>query len=276
MAEAACVVTLSDAAYWPRARRTLRDVRTAGDWRGPLVLIAVDFEPPAEELREAGVTLAPRFPRIDVRPFVERLPLSEPTADGREYRKLAQFEKLHAFQPWFAERYRRVVFLDAGLRVLAPLRRTLLALPWEGRFLAPDDTAREPGRTFRCQLETARWPATLADLEAAHPGLLDGRYFINCVWVYDTRLGVTTADLVAATHRWPLWRTNEMGPMNVVLHFERAAWRAFPEDDDWVRPEAPGEPARRVYAWCDAGADSWRRFGVVKYSVLLPLDADAA
>jgi hypothetical protein len=268
-------VIVSDAGYWPRARRTIRDIRTAGQWGGTLVLIAVDFEPPADELRADDVTLAPRFGRIDVRPFVEAVrakPLTEPTCDAREYRKLSQFEKLHVFQPWFAERFDRLFYVDAGLRVVAPLRCTLLALPWSGRFWAPDDTGNSD-RTFRCQVETDNWPETLADLEAEYPGLLAERYFLNCVWVQDARLGVTTADLVAALQRWPLWRTNEMGPMNVVLHFARRLWSPLPEDDDWVRLEG-GAPPRRLFAWCDSEAGTWERFGLVKYSCTLPFDAD--
>ncbi len=101
---------------------------------------------------------------------------------------------------------------------------------------------------------------------------MDARpYFLNCVWLYDTTLGVTTAELAAAARRWPLWRTNEMGPMNVVLHFQRGLWVPFPEADDWV------EGKRRLFAWCDndAGAGaSWRNFGLVKYCCTLPFDAD--
>lgn len=284
-------VTLSDAAYWHRARRTIRDLRTAGEWQGALVLIAVDFQPPDEDLERDRVQLAPHFRRVDIEAFVAALrarPLSEATDDGREYRKLAQFEKLHAFQPWFAERWQRLAFFDAGLRVLAPLRRTLLALPWRGRFWAPDDTVGHPQKTFRSQLETRNWPELLADLEretaaaaAADqhqqppppppPPLVDARpYFLNCVWLYDTSLGVTTAELAAAARRWPLWRTNEMGPMNVVLHFQRRLWVPFPEADDWVDGE------RRLFAWCDAEAGTWRSFGLVKYSCTLPFDADPA
>ena len=44
--EGTVVVTLSDDAYCARAMRTIRDIRGPGRYWGPLVYVAIDFDPP--------------------------------------------------------------------------------------------------------------------------------------------------------------------------------------------------------------------------------------
>ena len=40
------VVTLTDAGYFSRAKRTIIDVRSRGEWTGDIVLITVGFDAP--------------------------------------------------------------------------------------------------------------------------------------------------------------------------------------------------------------------------------------
>jgi hypothetical protein len=122
-------VTLCDAGYFPRAHQTIKDLRTRGGWLGDIVLIAVDFVPSADFLSSYKVESV-SFPRFDISAYVEKLrakPFSCPTDDGREYKKLTQWEKLHVFDPFF-KRWERIVWLDAGLRVLDSVGLSLFGI----------------------------------------------------------------------------------------------------------------------------------------------------
>ena len=56
-------VTLCDAAYFGKAITTINDLRTRGQWTGPIVLVAVDFTPDATVLKQFNVQTI-SFPRI--------------------------------------------------------------------------------------------------------------------------------------------------------------------------------------------------------------------
>ena len=262
-------VTLSDAGYFPKAIRTILDIRSAGQWRGPIVLIAVDFTP-SETFTRFYDVIVMSFPRIDVAPFLDRLreaPLSIPTHDNREWAKLGQWEKLHVFDPWF-QRYARICYVDAGLRILAPVAESLLALDWRGRFLAPDDTGGDPSKTFSQQLEMTNWPAERSALESACPGLLTEPYFLNCIWVHDTSINVTKAELIDAMHKYPLWRTNEMGVMNVVIHFLKGLWTPFPER---------AANGKFLFDWCETNRGHtarWYDFCAIKYPITINFECN--
>ena len=110
-------VTLADDGYLSRAKRTIRDLRTTGQWHGQIVFVSVDGCVYDRQI-EDGVVVA-HFPRIDTSGLLSAIgPTGFPdTTDGRELSKLKQWEKLHVFDAYFKQ-WSRVVFLDAGLRVL--------------------------------------------------------------------------------------------------------------------------------------------------------------
>ena len=265
-------VTLCDKAYFSRATQTIRDLRGVGQWTGDVVLIAVDFSPNSAWQQEYSVRLV-SFPRVSTTSFLEALretPLDPPTCDRREFEKLTQWEKLHVFDPFFGA-WDRVVFLDAGLRVLDTVE-LLLALPWQGRVLAPDDNPGEdPSKTFRCQLSTRGAPGRDAEAlaKAYDPALLDARYFLNCLWIYDAALLKTyslKAEMLELVERFPIWRTNEMGVMNVVLCFQHGLWSPLPIF-------STGRPTY-LFEWCESNrpGTTWRDYAALKYPMTLSGD----
>lgn len=264
-------VTLCDAAYYPRARRTIADLRVRGGWRGEVLLLTVGFEAGADVLDFYSAEGRRIEPLGATRSVVEaqRAHPIRPTADGREHRKLAQFDKLQVFAPWIQERWRRVVFLDAGLRVCNPVA-PLLALPWRGRFLAQDDVFE--GRTcFADMWEPEANPEAAERFrQEVDPAWLRQHYFLNCLWVYDTALRIPTEAFLRVMLDFPFSRTNEMAVMNLVLAFQWNVWRPLPAFADEAR-------GLRLLGWNerdrDYGADlTWRDFCFVKYATTLPLD----
>lgn len=222
------VVTLCDSAYFPRATRTLHEVREKGGWAGDCVLIAVDFRPDPIPGVECLVV-----PHIDTAPLVASLqahPL-RPMEDNRHLGKLYQWDKLQVFRQEFA-RWRRVIFLDAGIRVFHGID-TLLALPWEGAILAPDDSdPYDNGRRFDVQLDQMANPDAANRLFQEYPrSILTRPYFLNCMFVYDTSLlnQVSFDDMVQAMNTYPICMCNEMGIMNLLFTFKLGVWRPFPQ-----------------------------------------------
>jgi len=259
-------VTLSDHAYLPRAMRTIRDVRGPGRYWGPLVYVAIDFEPPKNfcDLYEVEVWRRKRLDtsvldaQILARPFT--------TGDGRERTKTIQWSKIHAFDPEFERRWRRVVFLDAGLRVFHSVD-SILQHPWEESIVALDDSHPNDTKRFGCQLEMCANPEALARLTdlVKNAGYVEGdlcaeRYFLNCFWIYDTALsdGRAHKDLCELMEHFPVFRTNEMGAMNVYFQLLQRAWRPLQ-----VGRFGEGHPL--LFDWSEREGRTWRDYVMLKY-----------
>jgi len=257
------VVTLSDQAYFEKAKNTITDVRTRGQWTGTIVYIAVDFDPPNDFLTMYDVQVA-KFPRIHTEKIIEtftKTPLTQPTHDGREFKKLTQWEKLHVFDNYFKQ-WNRVIFFDAGLRVLDSLEN-FLCLDWKGKFLALDDAWNDPNKKFNRQLETVKQPEVLEQyIQEFGKDVLDGKYFLNCMWVCDTSLPFTKEELIQTMNTYPLWRTNEMGVMNTIITFKYRLWTPFP---------IHAQNGKFLFDWCEYNRPGtrWDNYCALKYAATL-------
>lgn len=257
-------VTLCDGKYFHRAKQTIKDLRTYGNWNGPIVLIEVDYTTPLEFISLFQVQCV-SFPRIDVASYVNKLrekPFSHPTDDGREYTKTTQWEKLHVFEPYFKQ-YERIVWVDAGLRILDDVDN-LLALDWRGKFVAPDDTVGKSHR-FQVAVETENRIDELAAATHTYNLDLNDAYFLNCIWIHDTSIPVEMSDFLEGLH-YPIWRHNEMGVMNAVLHFKRKLWSPFP---------TKAVNGKFLFDWCELNRGSsahWTEYCALKYPVTIRFD----
>ena len=108
-------VLVTDDAYFHKAKRTIIDLRSIGNWQGDVVVITIDFIL-NENFRDLYKITTVQFPNIDKQELLNKI--GEPFFDGdrREFHKLNQWEKLHVFDDYFL-RWQRVVFIDAGLRI---------------------------------------------------------------------------------------------------------------------------------------------------------------
>ena len=214
-------VTLCDERYLHKAILTIKDIRGVGQWTGDLVLITVGFTLP-EEIRKKYSVSTVSFPRIPTESLLAHFranPFMEPTCDGREFTKTIQWEKLHVFDSFFCQ-WERIVFLDAGLCLLDGVDN-FLSLEWKGRFLAPDDTWNDDSKRFRCQIEIPKNEEYLQILDSTYGNILDKKYFLNCMFIFDTSLLTITSkeEMVKIMNTFPIWRTNEMGVMNIFFTF---------------------------------------------------------
>lgn len=246
--------------------RTIRDVRGPGRYWRPLVFIAIGFDPPknfcdlydVEVWRREKIDTSILDAQIQAQPFT--------TGDGRERTKTIQWSKIHAFDPMFAQRWQRVVFFDAGMRVFHSLD-ALLQHPWKGSIVALDDSHPEDAKRFGCQLEQRGNPDALARLVelvrkagVVTGDLFDERYFLNCFWIYDTALcaGSVYRDLCDLMERFPVFRTNEMGAMNVYFQMLRRAWKPLQIDTG-----VSTQPL--LFDWSEREGRTWRDYVTLKY-----------
>lgn len=246
--------------------RTIRDVRGPGRYWGPLVFIAIDFDPPQNfcDLYEVEVWRREKIDTSILDAQIQAHPFT--TGDGRERTKTIQWSKIHAFDPEFAQRWQRVVFFDAGMRVFHSLD-TLFEHPWRGSIVALDDSHPEDVKRFGCQLEKRGNPEALARLVElvkkagfVKGDLCDERYFLNCFWIYDTALCADSVhrDLLDLMERFPVFRTNEMGAMNVYFQMLRRAWKPLQID-------MLGSAQPLLFDWSEREGRTWRDYVALKY-----------
>jgi hypothetical protein len=252
-------VTLSDAGYFPKASYTIRELQGNGQWTGDIVLIAVEFDPIPME----GVTVL-RTAHIDTDNLMKKLRANpiRPMPDNRHFGKLYQWDKLQVFKEYF-RKWERVVFLDAGIRIFHSIQ-PLLDLEWRGKFLAPDDSQPyDNGSRFKCQLDLDANPDVTADLFSEYQiSILDERYFINCMFVYDTSLldRISFDQLECSMNRYPISICNEMGILNLIFAYKLKVWQPFPTGR---------VNGTYIYGWSENNYREsciWKDFHFLKYS----------
>lgn len=268
------VVTLTDAGYYHKARRTIIDVRSRGKWVGDLVLITVGFDAPRNFLDYYNVTQY-RVEHINTNNLLEeykKCPIGE-TCDNRQYAKLTQWDKFYVFSEYFTK-WDKVIYLDAGLRVFDEVSH-LANIPCDGVIMAPDDAAPyDTQKLFGGIIETNKNSVVVQKLfQEYSPDILNERYFLNCIWMYDTALLKTVQfqDLEAAMNSYPICRCNEMTIMNLLFTYKHRVWKPFPEFIENSR--------KRLFGWCehdrDYGRDkTWRDFCFVKYPFTINFDCE--
>jgi hypothetical protein len=267
------VVTLTDENYFSKAKRTIIDVRSRGEWTGDLVLITVGFTPSQNFLDYYNITHR-RVEHINTDYIVEqyhKFPIKT-LGDQRHLLKLTQWDKFYVFDSWFKQ-WEKVIFFDAGLRVFDKIS-ILDEIPCEGKIMAPDDAPYyDNEKRFHLMFElSANPPAAEKLLEEYPKEMLNERYFLNCIWVYDTSLLniCTMSDMIEAMNKYPMCRCNEMTIMNLLFTMKHKVWQPFPE---FV------SSGKRLFGWVEYDRNygpynTWRNFCFIKYPCTINFECD--
>lgn len=278
------VVTLTDAGYYHKARRTIIDIRSRGEWTGDLVLITVGFDAAPNFLDFYKVTPF-RVEHIDTSVLLEKYkqcPI-RPTCDNREWGKLTQWDKFYVFDKWFIQ-WSKVIYLDAGLRVLDRIEY-FANISCDGLLMAPDDAPEyDTHKRFGGIIETDKNVDAVNELFTEYsPDILQERYFLNCIWMYDTALLKTISfeDCVITMNKYPICRCNEMTVMNLLFTFKHNVWKPFPEFIDIKRPTSydnKNDNKKRLFGWTEYdrnyGNTTWRDFCFLKYPTTINFDSE--
>jgi len=262
-------VTLCDIGYKERALRTIRDLRGRGCWKGDIVVMCVGCTFEDSVVAEYNL-LQHQVYHLNTAPLLEafRIHPLKRMADDRHTKKLTQWDKLQVFTTFF-KRWKRVVFLDAGLRVLDSVA-PLLELEYTRKLLAPDDSdPYDNGNRLRCQFDLEANPAVAEKMLAENPVDLNSRYFLNCLFVFDTDL--ISADLFQKLSvdmiRFPIMMCNEMGLMNLWFNCRMKVWQAL--------PQRAGE--KWLFGWSEYNytpRPDWTSFHFLKYPATIAMGQD--
>ena len=132
-------VLVTDKAYLYKALVTINDLKTIGNWHGEIVMITIDFDLDYDCKISQNI-IEKKFPLIDKTHLLNEIGQNGfSNSDKREINKLNQWEKLHVFDDYFLQ-WERVVFLDAGIRVLDNVKY-LLELDYHNCILAQNDAS---------------------------------------------------------------------------------------------------------------------------------------
>jgi hypothetical protein len=259
---------VTDIKYFYKAIITINDLRKIGNWNGDIVLVTIDFDLD-KKYKKMFDLIEAKFPLIDKSLLLEKIGQNGfSNSDKREINKLNQWEKMHIFDDYFLK-WNRVVFLDAGLRVLDDVKY-LLELDYKNRILAPNDASPNfrPDQIFKNQLS---WDnLELIELVKNDFGdkIFDSHHMLNCIWIYDTNILkiCNKVQLIEAMNKYTLCKTNEMGIMNLLFHFKYNLWREFP---------LKASCGKYLFEWCELNHSfhtTWKDYCFIKYPVSIGLN----
>jgi hypothetical protein len=253
---------VTDIAYWEKAKRTIIDLRSKGNWQGPIVLITIDFNLNTNFKDFYNITEV-KFPMIDKTSLLEKIgPNGFSNSDKRELTKTNQWEKLHIFDDYF-KCWQRVVFLDAGLRVLDDVSH-LLELDYKNKILAPRDGKLSEYNWFETQLSYDNMDYIQSLVAQFGDNILQSNFMLNCIWIYDTSILdlCNKNQLIEAMNSYPFCKTNEMGIMNLLFHFKYHLWEPFP---------IKASNNKYLFDWCELNnlGTHWKDYCYIKYPVTI-------
>ena len=273
-------VLVTDSAYLHKAKKTIVDLRSSGQWQGDLVLINLDMSILNRTFLDFYKITEKQFPELEQKDALLNILHYKPfpdTIDGREINLPNQWEKLHVMDPYF-KKWDRVVFLDAGMRVLHDVHESVLTLDYKGKFLAPDDggnfsqTTPNPNKLFESQV-SKYFPHIMEIVKRDFPKVNDLKetYFLNCMWVYDTNILdiCTKKEMMEGMLKYPICKTNEMALMNLFLHYKYGLWERFPK-------HAPSPSHKKIlFDWCESNnpeTSNWRDYCFLKYPISIKFE----
>jgi hypothetical protein len=257
---------VTDAAYFAKAKRTIIDLRSKGNWRGPIALITIDFNLNAN-FADFYDILEVKFDTIDKTQILQLIgPNGFSNSDKRELNKLNQWEKLHIFDDFFAQ-WQRVIYLDAGMRVLDDVKY-LLEVEYKDSIVAHQDGEILPHLEFRTQISHDNQELVAKLCAEYGSDILQSNHMLNCMWIYDTDILkiCNKSQMIEAMNKWPLCKTNEMTIMNLLLHFKYKLWKKIPQK---------ASNGKNLFDWSEVITSNnvtWRDYCLIKYPVTIKFD----
>jgi hypothetical protein len=211
-----CLVTYTDHSYLDKAMKTIKDIRTNGQYMGDLVVITDGkFKIDWQYINSMNIHVK-EYDDIDASSLIEKIKLHPfVDSDGREYNKLKQWNKMYVFDVYF-KRWDYILFVDAGLRILDRIEFFYPQFK-EGAIVAMDDGYPDYTKKFSTQIELSNI-AVVEKLKKIHD--INSNYFLNCLFIFDTKIitNSTLSELIEMMNEYPICKTNEMTIMNIYFH----------------------------------------------------------
>ena len=261
------VITLvSDLKYYNKAKRTIIDLRTIGKWNGDIVMITIDFDLNVN-FKDFYDIIEVKFPQIDKTILLNKIGMNgfSNNPDKRELNKLNQWEKLHVFDDYFLK-WSRVIFFDAGLRILDDIKY-LLELDYKDRILAPKDGKLYEDSEFNLQISYDNKQLVDDFKEEFGENVLKSNHMLNCMWIYDTNLLklCNKKELIEAMNKYTFCKNNEMVIMNIIFHFKYNLWERLPIN---------ASNGKILFDWSELNNEgtNWRKYCFIKYPATISFE----
>lgn len=221
--ESYVLALVASESYLHKAFRTIYMARSKGEWTYDIVLLIPDdlvLTDDLTELCELFTIQLRRVPRIDcpsVLQFWSQFPTHDHTQYIRERKDI--FLKYHLFNPWFKQ-WSRILYLDAGVSVFAPLSRILSVCTEHGVLYAHGDAypayKSRLGSQFALPIEHGDVP-----------------HFQTTVMILDTNTfkETTVKELCDLTEQYPHTNRGDQGIVNLWTLTTGPPWRQLPVCD---------------------------------------------
>lgn len=258
-------VLVTDYNYFNKAKRTIIDLRTKGNWNKDIVLITIDFQL-NDIFKDFYNIIEVKFPLIDKNYLLSKIGSGfSNNPDKREINKLNQWEKFHVFDDYFSQ-WSRVVYLDSGLRVLEDIKY-ILEIDYKDRLVAPKDGKLYENCEFNCQISYDNEELIEIFKNEYGESTLKSNYMLNCMWIYDTNI-LKLCDknqLIEAMNKYTFCLNNEMVTMNILFHFKYNLWERLP---------IMSSNGKIMFDWCELNNPNttWREYCLLKYPVSIGFD----
>ena len=233
-----CVVFVSNKAYLGELIRTLKSLRTIGNYNGQIVILRgsdwneennTEFLEYKKDYSETDLIQVIEFPEIDlthIKNVFQQFPYTSPFDCRTD--KLFQLHKMHVFQT-FVKEWEVVLYIDANVKIHRSIE-DVWNLDWKEKLISYDETLRSPpGWTLAGQFCTdIQNPYTKDLLQDFN---LNCNYFQSSFMLFDTRIvnETTFTELIAFMNKYPTAKTNEQAIMSLYFGNHLKLFKALPD-----------------------------------------------
>ena len=221
------IAVCSNKAYLDKAKKTIDEIRTKGQWTGDLVFfhdneLVSDNE--LKDLKEKYNLILKEFSKIDTSKVENEIDTNPNSKYKRLRGKMFQYFKFNIFNTYFKQ-WNNVLYIDCGMHIFNPLQR-FFNLDIKGKLLANSDS--QP--TYEWNLETQ------FDLNTQYGeklkkeyNLKKNDYFQSGVLLFDTHIieDDTVSKLIELMNTYPI-STGDQGIMNLYFLNMKNLWTPLP------------------------------------------------
>ena len=227
-----CITLVFDKGYINKSHETIKEIREIGQYTGDIVcIISDDLQDHTDSLYKDDNIIIKHFKEIDKSEVNNMLEKSPITLDMQGKNKSIQWQKFNNFRTYFRDSYKKVLYLDTGIRIIKPLSK-IINLECEGKFLAHSDAyPTYEWQLFR-QFDNTVFPNEFNELVTTYNLNVD--YFQSTMFMFDTKIiNDDTYDmLVNLSNKYPNSKTNDQGIMNLYFLCIRNIWEQIKIKDD--------------------------------------------
>lgn len=212
------LVFITNEEFSKKCLKTIRDCRTIGNYTGDIVvLVEKESEEFADSLEQFGAILR-NYKPIDVSPIVSSI-LATPfsNTDGRELKKLIQWQKLHVFDTYFKQ-WKKIFYMDAGMHVMGDIN-IFFEVIRPNTVLAHCDDYPEYKTTLADQFDKSSFER-FKELSESYS--LQTSYQTGILLFESSIIKPDTIqEIMKLAYKYPISRTNEQGILNLYFKFSQ-------------------------------------------------------